>query len=110
MEIRSSACSAVTYRKHWILETLAGYTAGTGIYICRIYLCTSPSLTLGQQSCFRTHLQRALGDEFALHGVVLHHGTVGTSLFHIQTGQMQFLWGKHNEGVSNKKLHPLRAS
>lgn len=27
-----------------------------------------------------------------------------------QTGQMQFLWGKHNEGVLNKKLHLLRAS
>lgn len=40
LEKTSSACSAATYRKHWILETLAGYVAGTGIYIFRIYLYT----------------------------------------------------------------------
>lgn len=34
----------------------------------------------------------------------------GDSLFQMQTGQMQFLWGKHNEGVSKKELHLLRAS
>lgn len=37
-------CSAVTYRKHWILETLAGHAAGTGICIFRIYLYTYFSL------------------------------------------------------------------
>lgn len=38
-------CSAVTYRKHWILETLAGHVTGTGICIFRIYLYTYFSLS-----------------------------------------------------------------